>query len=298
MSGIYFIGGSEPYLVDCQKISLIGKFSVRELNYMESTSFTEEVFQFLHMYPIGDDRKVVYITVGNLSEMDTPLFREYQKNPSVFGRLVIRFLAYDARRTFYKELKKEGLLQLFDKESATLKLSEFIEKRAAKKGVSFSDKEALALFLERENYANREDITLYNLMGDLNNLIALGNPITQENICLVVPDNVKDNVFGIAGQIVKRDIFGLRTQAALCKGNEIATLSALLREYRIAYKAFYFPLSDIGATRNVLRGMDKEVLVNGIHVLTDAIDAVKSGGVPLSIVLEQTFMKLVNDMDS
>lgn len=295
MGGIYFIGGSEPYLVDCQKISLTGKLSVKELNYMEADAFTENVYQFLYTYPMGDDRKVAYISVAELSDMNVPLFKEYRNAPSEFGVLIVRFRALDARTKFFHSLKNEGLLHLFDKESATLKLSEFIERRVAKKGAAFSNRKALDLFISRENYANRKDITLYNIVSDLNNLIALSNTITEEMIVSVVPDNLKDNVFGIASQIIRKDINGLRSQALLCRGNEIGTLSALLREYRISYKALYFPLKDIGASKNIFKELSKEQLIAGINIITDAVDAFKAKSMPESVILEHTFLKLIQE---
>lgn len=292
MNNIYFIGGTEPYLVDCQRVSLVGKLTLKELNYMEATCFSDEVYQFLYTYPIMDEKKVAYVSVSDLKDMDCPPFHEYMKKPSSFGVLIVRFLSADARTSFYKDLKKSGVMQLYDKESAAPKLADFILKRASKKGVGF-EPGALELFLERENYARRDDITLYNLMGDLNNLMALSNPITKENVLAVIPDNVKDNVFGIARQIADKDIVGLRKQALLCKGNEIGTLSALLREYRIAYKAFYYSLSEIGASRNAFKGLSKDDVCTGIGIIMDAIDSVKHGGIPQSVLLEQTFLKLV-----
>jgi len=292
--GIYFIGGSEPYLVDCQRIALVGKLSVKELNFLETDVFDTEVINFLNTFPMGDDRKVVYLTIEDLSELDVKVFHSYKKKPSPFGCLIVRFRKYDARKSFYKTLKEEGLLQLFDKESVAFKLSEFITSRAAKMGATFADDSVLNTFIERENYANQDSVTLYNILGDLKNLASLSSVITMEAVCSLIADNEKDNVFGIAKLIVNKDISGLRTQAVLCKGNEIATLSALLREYRISYKAKDFSLSEIGVSKNTFKGLAKEQLIDSMDIIIGSIDAVKSSTMPMSVVLEHTFLRLVH----
>lgn len=293
---ISILCGNEPYLIDCQKLSLIGKLALPELNFMETSSIHEDVFLFLRTMPIEDTRKVVFMDLENLSELDCPLFHTYKKKPSSCGCLIVRVRKYDGRKTFYKELKKEGYIQVFDKDMAVLKLPEFIEKRLIKKGNSFDSKGTLELFMEHENYANREDITLYNILGDLNNLMALGNPITAEMVKSVVPLHEKDNMFGLAKLIQQKDIAGLRKQAELLRGEEIGTLAALLREYRIAYKAHFCSLQQIGVNRNMFPHMEREHIVSAILIITSSIDSIKKGGIPLSVVLEQTFLRLVGGM--
>jgi len=293
---IYFIGGSEPYLVDCQKLSLVGKLSLAELNYMESECFSEDVVSFLNSYPIGDEYKVCHLMVEELDKLNTPDFQTYLEHPSDTSRLIVRFRHYDARKSFFKKLKAEGLLQLFEKETVLVKLPEFVQSRAQKKGATFESKEALELFLCRENYGNREDITLYNVLGDLNNLIALGSIITKENVLAVVQEHDVVQKFCIAGLLLSKDVHGLRKQAHLCAGDEIGALSALLWEYRVAYKAKFFSFKEIGTFKATLSKLPKEVLFQGIMILTDAVDSVKQGTAPKSSLLEATFLKLASDI--
>ncbi len=291
---ISILCGNEPYLIDCQKLSLIGKLALPELNLMETSSIQEDVFLFLRTIPITDRRKVVFVDLDNLSELDCPLFHAYKKKPSPHGCLIVRARNYDARKVLYKELKKEGYIQVLDKDMVAL--SEFIQKRLVKKGASFDCSKTLELFMEHENYANREDITLYNILSDLNNLISLGNPITAEMVKSVVPLHEKDNMFGLAKLIQKKDIAGLRNQAELLRGAEIGTLGALLREYRIAYKAHFCSLQQIGVNRNMFPSMERDALVSSIMLITNNIDAAKKGKIPMSIVLEHTFLQLIRSI--
>lgn len=292
MGKISFIGGSEPYLVDYHKNKLIGQFDLKELNFMEATSFDESVYDFLFTFPMGDDRKVVYLSVDSLNEVNNPLYKKYEESPSDFGELVVKFRNHDGRESFYKKLVKDGVLQLYDKVPTESELAAFLEKKVSQRGVSFENKETLSLFIERENYWEKKDITLYNILSDLNNLVALGNTITKEMVLSVVPDNANEQTFEIAKMIAAKNISGLRKQAVLCKGNEIGTLAALLREYRIAYKLQYFTPAQIGTSKFAFKGLTKEQLLRGIDIVTDAISSSKQGSMPKETILEHTFLKL------
>lgn len=288
---IHFIGGSEPYLVDCQKLKLVGTLDLPELNYMEAESFDERVVTFLSCVPVADTRKVAYITVDTLSACDTSLFHTFRDRCPKYAELIVRFRSHDGHTSFYKQLEKDGLLTLFDKESALNGLSEFVSKRAVKMGGTFLPG-ALEEFLRRENYSGKEEITIYNIVSDLKNLISLNPQISVDNVRSMISEHDKDNVFAIAKMIRNGDVAGLRKQAALLRGSEIGALSALLREYRLAYKASFYPLKDIGVNNIVFSGMDREQLCNGIDLIVDTIDALKRGGVPSSVALDSVFLQL------
>lgn len=291
MQQIYFIGGNESYLIDRQKTILIGKLNEPALNYMEAAGFDENVVMFLNSYPIGDVRKVAYVVVDNISECDLPLFRAYLENDSTFATLIVRFREYDSRKAFYKWLAKGNLIHLFNKEQASAELTALVKKLADENGAIFTQG-ALTEFLRRENYDNREDITIYNILNDLKNLITYNKQITLQNVQLLVPENEQDKRFGLARMIAKGDIVGLRQQAAYLKGNEIPVLTALLREYRIAYKASYYSQKEIGTSSSAFAGMNRTQLLHGIDTIVGTIDLIKQGKIPSSIVLDNTFLSL------
>lgn len=242
--GVHLIGGDEPYLVDCQRISLVGRLEAPEMNYMEFDTLEEDVFTFLSTFPFMDTRKVAYVTVQDVAECDVPSFHSLLDECPDYATLVVRFRNYDGRKNFFKQMKKCHCLSLYDKDQAIPGLPAFVEKRATKLGAVFAPG-ALDEFLRRENYIERDDINLYNILEDLKNLVSLEKNISVENVVSLISENNKDNVFAIASLIRNCDIVGLRKQASLLRGMEIPTLSALLREYRLAYKAQYYSASEI-----------------------------------------------------
>lgn len=121
----------------------------------------------------------------------------------------------------------------------------------------------------------------------------MGSQITLENVKAIIPEHEKDNVFAIAKLIQAGDINALRTQTTLLQGNEIGTLSALLREYRLAYKASFFPARDVGVGNIVFQGKDRNQLLDGINLITNSIDQIKYGAIPISVALEKVIFILV-----
>ena len=91
----------------------------------------------------------------------------------------------------------------------------------------------------------------------------------------------------------KRDIVHLREQAELCSDNVIGTLSALLRELRLAYKSNYFSQSDIGVKYVALKDMPKKDIVNSIDITMSVIDGIKDGSIPESDALFYAFTKIM-----
>lgn len=285
--------GNEPCLIDYQKRKFIHGISIPELNLKTADVFTEDIIDFLRSCPIIDSFKAAVINLDDLRDLDTPVFAGYRNAPVKDSALVVTAREYDARTSFFKSCSRDGLLEIHDKKEAINWIPSLLSKKAAKRGVSFSGN-ALSVFMEQENYIEREDITLYTLLNDLNSLTALGNPVTEDMVHYFMKKNQVNDVFGVASMVARRDTAALRLQAALLAGNEIAALAALLREYRIAYKAKYFSYSDIGAGQTCFNELSTSVLLESIRIITDAISSLKSGKGLRRLALETVYFKLIS----
>lgn len=292
---VVLIGGDEPYLIDAKRKSLIGTMQMPELNFMSSEVLDASVVNHLTTYPVVDERRVALITVQKLDEINNSFFEECCSIQD--GLLIAVFHTYDGRSSFYKEMNKKGLLHLCTKQKAFPSLSNFLIKRAQAAGVVFQ-KGAVEEFLRRVDYLENDGVNIYTLLGYLESLKALNNSITCDDVMAVVPEYVREQIFNIVDMIQKKNLDGLIQQAQLLKNDAIGTLSALLREYRIAYKAYYFSLKDVGITNARLKGMPKEYLVQGIELISSQITALKSGTLPPEMIMTDTFLRLSNNVRS
>ena len=154
-------------------------------------------------------------------------------------------------------------------------------------------RDAMTLFLKRENYLECEDITLYHLFSDIERLLSYNSDITAEVVKSLIIENVTENVFGIAKMICNSDITALQKQYDVIS-NPIGTLSALLREYRIAYKEKYFPASEIGVRYITLSDMPKEKLLQGMDIITEAIYGIKVGTLTEAYAFRYVINKLIS----
>lgn len=289
---IELIGGDEPYMIDMRRKQLIRKLQMPDLNFYKSDVLDEKVLEHLQTCPIVDEEKVAFVRLEHLREADNSLFPKLSALTS--GLLIIQFQDYDGRSSFFKEVKAKGLVKLYLKENYSDKqVQDYLTKIAGNKGISF-EAGAMELLLSRTCYRENEDVNLYTLIGYIKSLSALGNPIRKEHVCAIVTEYHSEDVFGIAKMILSKDLNGLRLQANLQKKNAIRTLSALLREYRIAYKAKYFPLKEIGVSYCVFSRLEKAVLCDAIRYITGQIQSIKTGRIPQDVVLLETFFKLAS----
>ena len=205
--GLTLIGGDEPYLIDNSKRTLIGTFELADLNYMTSDVLDAEVLEHLFACPVMDDRRAALVRINHLKEADNDTFREYLKNP--VGTLIIQFKEYDARSAFFQELCRKKLLILHNKEKLhSDQIQTFLVKQITHRGNKITP-DALKALLERSCYQENDSMNLYVLLGYLNSLCALGNPVTKDMVCSIVPQYHNEDIFGIAKMILAKDIEGL-----------------------------------------------------------------------------------------
>lgn len=283
--------GNEPYMAEFYIKAYMSKLSEPELNYRKFDGLTGEVADFLSTLPFFDEGKVAVIRVQNLKEVDNATFKELSGFISEGNMLLIHADQCDKRTSFYKELVEKKVVENFDKEDALLKLPSFLAKSAAEVSATFADG-VVDLMIRRIGYIENPEVTISTLVGYVKSIAAISKEITKEVMESVVPCYEKEERFALAKMVLNKDIIGLKTQASLLRGEEISCLSALLREYRIAYKSKYFSLKDIGVGFCTLAKKDKKELARGINILTHAISSCKNGTAPESLLMD-CFMRLI-----
>ena len=228
--------------------------------------------------------------VHALKEIDNAVFAAIRAMDTE-NILLIHVDTYDKRTSFYKELVENKMLEVFDKENALSKLPTFLHKHAAEVGAIFEEG-VVEAFIQRIGYIENPEVTISTLVGYVKSMAAISKAITMEVMQSIIPAYDKEERFLLAKMIMARDIASLKTQASLLRGEEISCLSALLREYRIAYKSKYFSLKDIGVSFCILSKKGKKELADGISIITGAISSYKNGTAPASLLLD-CFMRLV-----
>lgn len=290
--GIHVFYGNEPYSIDFYRKKYENMVVNKELNLMIFDAWSEDVSSYLMTYPIMEEKKVVIISCS-LKDLGTA-FNKYLKNPCQTTELVLILKDLDKRNAIYKKLQKEGAVTECNKIQDSQKLQNLLLKEVAKNGARISQS-AYRLFVEKENYLEREDITLYNLFSDIERLAKYSTDITEETVNLLIPDNLSKKMYGIAKMLVSGDHTGLVRQAQVLSSNTMETLGALLREYRIAYKAKYFSLNQIGIKYPpVFSRLPQNILIGGMDIVLSSIDGIKRGTLTEGQALSYTFAKLAH----
>lgn len=286
---IRFISGAEPYLLDRRKKTFFKGVDISGLDFTRTHEMGDDLVQFLTSYPLSGTIRAALVTVDDIECCNNECYQSLEECMPKEYLLLVIFRSGDARKGFYKALAKKGLIETYSKQD--VRLTELVKAQAAALGCSFEDS-ALSEFLRRENYAANDDMSVYTVLSDVKRLSLHGEAtITMDMVIQSVEDKVALTPFKIGSYIRGRDVTALIRQAELIKKSEaIPVLSALLREYRIAYKAKFFPLSDIGVTGAPFKYLSKAQLSANIQLVTTAIQKHKRGGI---CDLKETFLLLV-----
>lgn len=292
---IYVLYGNEPYLIDFHKRKLVESISMPNLNVAYFESFGPEVVNYLATYPIIDNERVAFVSLSDIKDVNkSKLFEKTMSDSNEFATLCLLCNSCDKRASVYSKLQKMGCVHPCNKISDSEKIKKIIFKEISAVGGRITA-DAYNLFLARMNYQERDDITIYNILSELDKLLSYSKDITVETVELLIRENLVDNVFGIAKLLLAKDNVGLKQQAELLSQNPIGVLAALLREYRIAWKHKYFNSKEkIGVNYISLSSLSKSELYQGMSIITESIDGVKNGSIPENEVLFFTFMKLLH----
>lgn len=286
---VYALFGQEPYVRDGYKRAILKDIENTDFNVRTFEVFSEETASFLSTMPLFGTKKVALVTAKSFKELADPATKPYLEQPSPDTCLVFFVEDVDKRTAAYKEFQKKGW-NLPCEKLTEKQLKGVLLKHIQMLGGSITEA-AYRVFLEREAYFEREDVTVYTLISDLEKLVNLDKNITEQTVSELIQKNLVDDTWSIAKMIQVGDLKGLMEQAEVLSGEQIRTLSALLREYRIAYKAKYFPKKEIGVTTILFEDIPKDQLTEGIRIITDAIAGIKAGHAGNS--LKETFLRLV-----
>lgn len=284
--------GNEPYMIDCMARKE-SKLEFADFNLLKSSSFGEEEDLFLSSCPMMDDKRVLILSLKKLDDLKGECFDKWLGNTETPNVILVKVSEWDARTSFYKECSKKGLFVSCSKKDLYNSIASVIQKGVASKG-AVMDNSVIESMLKRAGYLENEEVNMYTIMGYVNTLLSLEKNVTMELMESVVPSFYKEDAFCLAKLICSKDVKGLRKQAELLRGTEIETLSALLREYRISYKAKYFSLKEMGVTYSAFLKRDKEYLAYGIHVISETIAGIKNGSVITKDCLMDVFTRLLN----
>ena len=291
---IKIIFGDEPYFISQIKNETFDMIAEKDFNLSMHEVFDEDVFTLCNTFPFMEEKRVVFIDLDKLSLLNNELFRAYKKAPSEFTELLVLCREVDKTTKFAKELKKEGLLLEVTKLKEDYELKKFIQYFVTKANGTISS-DALKEFMCRENYFENDATNLVSITNDLTALLSVSNEITTSIVKDMVKDMAKENRFALARLIEKKDAKGLKKEISLISpNNAIPTLSLLLREYRIAYKALYAPFSEIGIKFVTFKHMPKDQLIHGMKVCTSLVEDIKNGKVAEAVALQLAVAQLLN----
>ena len=289
--------GNEPYLIDYFKKKFSEGLAFPEMNLLTLREWSREVLDFLSTYPVMDEFRVVVLYLDSFKEFEKAVSGNEKFLASVIAsptqRLVVITGDVDKRSSFYKKLSKDANKVMLSCEKLDdIRLRKAIMSEVARLGATMDD-DAYALLADKENYAERDDINLLNVYGDIARLASYDKHITKDTVDLLVKANIQQNIFGICKMIQSGNLRALKGQAEVLEGSEIGVLSALLREYRLAFKGKFFSAKEIGVKYIALSGLSMQEITEGMSFILSVIDGMKDGSIPQSDALNYVFLKLV-----
>lgn len=294
---IKVIIGKEPYLIKKEKESSIPFLSCPDFNLGMFTTFDRSTSDFLSSYPFMDEKKIAVLDCNQLSELDTPEFKEYLKNQVPYVDVVAVIRNVDKRVKFYKELEKEKCIVSCDKADMNT-LNSFIQEEIQREGGSITPS-ALKLMVERVHY-EREDINLFTIKNFILDLVTYQKEVTDETVMYLVPNNETDNVFSLIKLLNQKNVDGLRHQTELLQASgtgAIPTLSLLHREFRIASKIALFGESckkELGVSYVNVVSRDITYLKQCLMLITNRIKDIQTGHIQEKDALLITMLGLVH----
>lgn len=292
---IQIIYGNEPYLIDQMKKKAVANISTLDFNLTEFYAWSEDVLNYLSTYPVMDDTKVAFLYLKDIKELDSKSscsFTEYLSSPSDFSNLYIFPQKVDKRTSFYKSLSKAGIVKEINKISDENMLQKILLSKVSQLNGQITH-DAYNELIRREAYLELDDINLFHLTNDIQSLVSYDSNVTKDTVELLIPERIVSNAFGIATLLMQGNYRELKRQAEALSNDAIGALSALLREYRIAYKSKYFSPGEIGVRSISLKSMETSELVAGMNIIISSIDAIKQSSLSEKTALWYTFQKLL-----
>ncbi len=307
---VKIIYGNEPYLIKYAQLTFMSyDTSENAANTKKYTSF-EEAYEFVSSYSFFGDVRVAIVTVPQLKDLDTKLFKEYimadpaQTDAEFLNADQCILIKLDESRInqktkLYKEISPYCCIQKYDKLNDR-QLKEILDNFLKKYGLKM-EPSVKKFFLERLNYTENEEVSLFTLRNELEMLGSLSKTITVPLIADNVPNYAQANSFFLITKIRNKNMDGLIQELEKLEREKgfsaIKTLALLSREYNIAYKlCLGFQSSEIGASSTALNNVSSVVLLNGMVIINSCVHNIKQGIMDEKQALRYACCQLVDDM--
>ncbi len=273
--------GVEDYCVWFKKHKIIDGIPMPEMNVAEFDAFDEDAYNFCITFPMLSESKACIINLADLKQVEGPLFDKYLANENPQTTLILLPRKVDKRSKIYKALQKgydvEECEKLKDERSLKKMIAHFL-------GETKIREDACNELIGRLNYFEQETVTLWTVKNTVLNLKQSADIIDIDLVKRLVESNDKENVFKLIDFLKKRDLVSLRKQEDLimrAEGSTVGALSALLKEFRVAYnsKLFNASPSELGVRFISLKDADEAFIKLGLKTLTDVIWSIKTGSV-------------------
>ncbi len=278
---IKVIFGAEDYCVWFKKHKIIDTIQNQEFNLKEFECFDEDTLEWCRTFPMLSDRRAAVLCVPDLKILDTKLFKGYMAEPAEETDVVILPDKVDKKTKFYKSLLTDQIIEEHPKLKSVADLQKMILVFLKNTGAQIKQ-DACEELIRRLNYFERDEVNLWTVKNAVQNLAQSSLQIDKALVETVIEDNEKENVFLLIDLLKKGNLAGIAKQENLimrAQGSTHGALSAMLREFRIAYKQKFLGAkpADIGVKFISLNSWDAEKVMNGLEILTDTIFMIKSG---------------------
>lgn len=275
--------GSEPYIIDKK---LKREISCSNLDIYYHDEFSDNLVQDLQTVSFFDEKRVVVLTTDELKSDERLLDTIKSVSNSTDFFIVARNI--DKRSSIYKYAKRHGLLFEFQKLNE-IQLKKFVFQLLSQNGTKITNR-AYNLMLERIDYFNNPDVTLYTVEIYVKQLLFLSKVITEKEVSLVVPETSNEKVYQLTKAILynhKDKAFALAVDFTLRGENIIGMLSMMLRVFRLAFKStLYNDVSNkmLGALLGVpvfqfqdALSIPENILGYVLDIIQESINGIKSG---------------------
>ena len=276
--------GNEPYCLEFEKRKI--REGVNPMDLQVFTEWARETSQLAFQVPFFSERNVIFLEVEKLAANDDLV--SYIKNPCNGSDLYIFAARVDKNAKTYKEIKAKHEVVECNKISSGM-MKKWVMKQLRTLQASMTQ-DAYDLFIRRLNYWGDEDCSLFAIKNYLVQAAAYSPAITDEVIMDLVPATVDEKVFALSGYLLEGDgphVFHAAAHLLGEKEAPIAMLSAILRTFRLAYKAKL--LDGVrGKERDALLGapsyqyasamrLELPIIKKCMDTLQDAVNEIKKG---------------------
>lgn len=274
--------GNEPYYLAAEKKNLLKEKGVDTGIFYS----WEDAAETVTVLPMLSEHRIVVLELEKLSA-DESLLR-YLSDPVSFTDLFIFTSNVERNSKIYKLINKKHSLMQCNKLNAQL-LKKWIGKQLVSLG-AVMNQEAYELFIRRVPYFHDPDCNLYSVKNWILQLAFCCNEITEDIVKEVIPETLNEKMFALSKHLLEGDypsVFRLSQFLLESQEQPIAMLSAILRTFRLAYKASLFPEINekeletmLGAARYQYIAAMKypiPILQKSIWEIQNSVNDIKSG---------------------